>query len=176
MGVRIRPRAPDDLPACSTLLRLTHEVDAYPRYLPDHLASFLINPSELAAWVAELGDDIVGHGALHAGVGEPAAAVAGPAAGLAADQLAVVARLMVHPDARRSGIGRGLLSMATDFAHRHGLRPVLDVQQTSEPALSLYERLGWQRAGPLTLPVSGHEALQLWVYLGPERVPERHGR
>ena len=155
-------------------MRLTHEVDAYPRFLPEHLASFLVDPSELAAWVAELGDDIVGHVALHAGVGDPAAAVAGPASGLKAGQLAVVARLLVHPDARRSGIGRGLLSMATDFAHGHELRPVLDVQQAAEPALSLYERLGWRRAGPLTLPVPGHDALHLWVYLGPERVLERH--
>ena len=156
-------------------MRLTHHVDGYPRYLPDDLASFLIDGSELAAWVAESGDDLVGHVALHAGPGDPAAAVAGPASGLEAHQLAVVARLMVRPDARRSGVGRGLLAAATDFAHRHQLRPVLDVQQTSEPAVSLYERLGWTRAGPMTLPVSGHLPLHLWVYLGPEGALERHG-
>jgi GNAT superfamily N-acetyltransferase len=154
---------------------LTHRVDGYPRYLPDDLASFLIDPSELAAWVAETGEDLVGHVALHSGTGDPAAEVAGPASGLEAHQLAVVARLMVRPDARRSGVGRSLLAAATEFAHRHQLRPILDVQQTSEPAMLLYERLGWTRAGSMTLPVAGHLPLQLWVYLGPEDSLERHG-
>jgi GNAT superfamily N-acetyltransferase len=156
-------------------MRLTHHVDGYPRYLPDDLPSFLIDRCELAAWVAESGDDLVGHIALHAGQGDPAAAVAAPASGLEAHQLAVVARLMVRPDARRSGVGRSLLHAATDFAHRHQLRPVLDVQQTSEPALSLYEHLGWTRAGPMTLPVAEHAPLQLWVYLGPDGALERPG-
>jgi GNAT superfamily N-acetyltransferase len=150
-------------------MRLTHQVDGYPRYLPDDLPSFLSDSAELAAWVAESSNDVVvGHVALHDGFEDPAAEVAVPASGLCPEQLAVVARLMVHPDVRRRGVGRKLLVAATDYAHRHRLRPVLDVQQVSGRALSLYESLGWERAGPLTLPVAGHEPLELWVYLGPE--------
>jgi ribosomal protein S18 acetylase RimI-like enzyme len=90
-----------------------------------------------------------------------------PAAGLAPQQLAVVARLMVHPEVRRRGVARRLLAAATDHAHAHRLTQVLDVLKESEPALSLYEDLGWIRAGALTLPITVHEPLQLWVYLGP---------
>lgn len=172
--VRIRLRRAEDAAACAHLMRLTHQVDGYPRYLPDDLPSFLMDASELAAWVAEAGDDIVGHVALHGGAGDPAAVVATPATGLAAHRLAVVARLMVHPDARRTGLGRKLLAAASEFARRHQLRPVLDVQQAAEPALSLYESLGWKRAGPLTLPVAGHDPLQLWVYVSPESELERN--
>lgn len=149
-------------------MRLTHQIDGYPRYLPDDVTSFLFASAELAAWVAESRDDaVVGHMALHAGADDPAALVAGPAAGLAPHQLAVVARLMVHPDVRQRGVARRLLAAATDHAHACRLTPVLDVLQGSRSALSLYEDLGWKRAGPLTLPVAGHEPLQLWVYLGP---------
>jgi hypothetical protein len=60
-------------------------------------------------------------------------------------------------------------------AHSNRLTPVLDVLQESQPALSLYESLGWRRAGPLTLSVAGLNPLQLWVYLGPDwrRGPQR---
>lgn len=75
--------------------------------------------------------------------------------------------LMVHPEVRRRGVARRLLAAATDHAHAHRLTPVLDVLKESEPALSLYEELGWKRAGALTLPITAHEPLQLWVYLGP---------
>jgi len=65
-------------------MRLTHQIDGYPRYLPADLTSFLSDSAQLAAWVAESSDNvIVGHIALHAGVGDRAALVAGPAAGLA---------------------------------------------------------------------------------------------
>jgi GNAT superfamily N-acetyltransferase len=166
--VSIRSRRVEDTLACVNLMRLTHEVDGYPRYLPDDLTSFLSDSAELAAWVAESGDNVVGHVALHAGLRDPAAGVAVPASGLRPEQLAVVARLMVNPEVRRRGVAGRLLTAATDYAHRHRLRPVLDVQQVSGPALSLYESLGWTRAGPLTLPVAGHQPLELWVYVGPE--------
>jgi hypothetical protein len=58
-------------------MRLTHQIDGYPRYLPADLTSFLSDSAELAAWVAESSDNvIVGHIALHAGVGDAAALVA----------------------------------------------------------------------------------------------------
>lgn len=148
--------------------RADHQLDGYPRHLPTDSLSFFVDSAELAAWVAEARDGgVVGHIALHAGAGDPAAAMAGPAADLAPEQLAVVARLMADPDARRRGVARRLLAAATHYAHAHRLTPVLDVQQKLGPALSLYENLGWERAGPLILPVRGHEPLRLWVYLGP---------
>jgi GNAT superfamily N-acetyltransferase len=165
--VDIRFREAKDASACASLIRLTHQIDGYPRYLPDDLTPFLTDSAELAAWVAESSDVVVGHVALHAGVGDPAVMIASPASGLAPQRFAVVARLMVHPDARRRGVGRRLLAAATAYAHRHRRRPVLDVLQESGPALALYENLGWNRVAPLTLPIAGHQPLELWVYLGP---------
>jgi ribosomal protein S18 acetylase RimI-like enzyme len=124
------------LPA-SIFCDLTYQIDGYPRYLPQDLGAFLADSSQLAAWVAEASDEvIVGHIALHAGPGDPSVRVAAPAAGLAPHQLAVVARLAVHPSVRRRGVASELLAAATGHAHSNRLTPVLDVLQESQPALS----------------------------------------
>jgi GNAT superfamily N-acetyltransferase len=72
---------------------------------------------------------VLGHVALHEAAADPTLLAAQRATGLAADRLAVVARLLVSPDARRRGLGRRLLLAATAAAHATGLRPVLDVIQ-----------------------------------------------
>ena len=164
----IRERALDDAAAVIELMRTTHQGDGYPRYLPEDLSAFACDPRELAAWVAEEDGSVVGHVALHPGAGDPAAAVAGPALGLAPERTAVVARLMVQPGSRRRGVARQLLNAAADHARAHRLRLVLDVLETSLPARALYEQLGWTLVGPLLLPVHGHGQLRLAVYLSPE--------
>jgi GNAT superfamily N-acetyltransferase len=81
---------------------------------------------------------------------------------------------MVHPYDRRRGIGHQLLDLATSYARGRELVPVLDVAQESAPAICMYEELGWQRAGPLTLRLKEHPALHLWVYvLAPPAAPLR---
>ena len=114
---------------------------------------------------------MLGHVALHDAAADPTLPAAQRATGLAADRLAVVARLLVSPDARRRGLGRTLLCTATAAAHAHGLRPVLDVLQADSGPVRLYEATGWRRLEPLTLPIEGHPALLLWVYLGPPPRP-----
>jgi GNAT superfamily N-acetyltransferase len=165
----IRRKHHVDANACLELARLTHEVDGYPKYLPDDLDAFVNNPAEMAAWVAESACRLVGHVAVHGATGDPASPVASSETGLAAEEMLVIARLMVHPKARRKGVGRQLLDAATSYAATRQRMPVLDVLQESSAAIALYEDLGWRCAGPLVLPLHGHPALQLWVYVGPSR-------
>lgn len=166
----VRGRVDGDAAAVIELMRTTHQVDGYPRYLPEDLSAFAFDTRELAAWVAEEDGSVVGHVALHFGAGDPAAAVAGPAVGLAPERTAVVARLMVHPGSRRRGLARRLLAAAVEHAQAHQLRPVLDVLESAGPARALYEQVGWRHVGALSLPVRDHDPLPLAVYLGPDGV------
>lgn len=164
----LRPRTDDDLDACVALMRRTHETDGYPRYWRPDPVAFLVGAAETAAFVAVDEDGtLLGHVALHAAAGDPTLPAARRRTGLPAGRLAVVARLLVSPDARRRGVGRALLAEATARAHDGDRRPVLDVIQVDAGPVGLYERTGWERLEPLVLPVEGHPALLLWVYLGP---------
>ena len=56
--------------------------------------------------------------------------------------------LMVAREARRRGIGRALMEAAVDWARAHGVRKLeLHVFPHNEPALALYEALGYRREG-----------------------------
>jgi len=54
--------------------------------------------------------------------------------------------LFVAPGARRSGVGRGLLEAAAEYARRVGaVRLVLSTELTNTTAQTVYERAGWKR-------------------------------
>lgn len=165
--MRIRAKGDADAADCAALMVLTHQLDGYPRYLPDDLAGFVTSPAEITAWVAEDANGVVGHLALHRAEGDPTWDLAHAATGLPADRLAVVARLLVHPRWRRRGLARRLLQTADEHVRRQGRRLVLDVLQESAGAITLYEALGWTRLGAVTLPMDGWPDLELWVYLSP---------
>lgn len=173
--VLIRPKTAADDAACVAVLRRTHEVDAYPIYWPSSPAGFLRARGETDAWVAvdEADGQVVGQVALHRAEGEPVLALAQEATGLPAERLAVLARLLVHPDARGRGVGRALVRTATGRARATGRRAVLDVLQSTTGPAALYESEGWVRLGRTSLDLSGRgfgdvPPLQLWVYLAPE--------
>lgn len=63
--VRIRPRRPADVAGCVDLLRLAHRADGYPRYWPHDARRFLAARQEIGGWVAERGETLLGHVALH---------------------------------------------------------------------------------------------------------------
>jgi ribosomal protein S18 acetylase RimI-like enzyme len=165
--VLVREKVRTDTDGCAALMCLTHHLDGYPRYLPEDLVAFLNSGAELAGWVVESGGEIVGHVALHDAAGDPTFPAAQAATGLPPERLAVVARLMVHPKHRRRGIAQHLLQVTRTYAEQDERRLVLDVLQSSAPAIHLYENLGWQRVAPLTLPIRAHPPLQLWVYVSP---------
>ena len=175
----IRTKVPADDDACVAIMRRTHAVDGYPIYWPDQPAKFLRAKGETDAWVAVDGDTpdgpVVGQVALHRAEGEPVLALAQEATGLPSDRLAVLARLLVHPDARGRGVGRALVRTAAARAEATRRRAVLDVLQSTTGPAALYASEGWTRLGPTTLDLGhlGHgdvPPLQLWVYLAPEQV------
>lgn len=60
---------------------------------------------------------------------------------------AEIAKLLVHPEARRRGVAAALLKRAEEVARAHGRRLlVLDTRQ-GDDAERLYTRLGWQSCG-----------------------------
>ena len=60
---------------------------------------------------------------------------------------AEIAKMLVHPGARRHGIATALLKRAEQVARTHGRRLlVLDTRQ-GDDAERLYRRLGWQSCG-----------------------------
>ncbi|MFE7271855.1 GNAT family N-acetyltransferase [Streptomyces sp. NPDC057623] len=112
---------------------------------PQHPSSWLARPSLLAAWVADLDGQLVGHVGLSRGTtGDMAAALWSAREGVKPDVTAVVSRLFVDPAARGHGLGAALLEHAVGEARARGLYLVLDVVASDVSAIALYERLGWQ--------------------------------
>ena len=65
--------------------------------------------------------------------------------------VAVVHRLMVHPDHQRSGIARGLMAYAERQALELGFGAIrLDAFTGNAGALRLYDSLGYQAVGTVT--------------------------
>lgn len=175
----IRHRNDDDVSVCVDMLRAVHESDGYPVHLPESPLSFLVVPDALSAWVAEDPDDgVVGHVLLRPSAWSPAIMEAASAAtGRDVAHLAVVARLLVAPWARRRGVGRALLDAAASRALDLGRQPVLDVVRGPgrghEAAIQLYERAGWHRAGTVTGTFSNGTTVDELVYVGPASRPSR---
>ena len=168
----IRSRSAGDLDRCAAVAEAVYAVDGYPAYLPGQvrpgvLRSFLDVADAHAAWVAEEDGDIVGHVALHAHGSGPVMDLAGRATGRPAEALAVVARLLVAPQLRRSGAGRALLEVASEEATARRLWPVLDVAVFLRGAVGLYESAGWRCAGEVSVPLPDGRVLEELVYVGP---------
>jgi ribosomal protein S18 acetylase RimI-like enzyme len=130
----IRHRSDADLPSCIDAMRAAHDADGYPTVWPTDPARWLTSRhADVAAWVADVEGTIVGHVALvQVDSDTPTSAVV---------------RLFVHPAARGTGIGLSLMSAATDHARTRGTRLVLEVADSGDAAIRLYERLGWRRVG-----------------------------
>jgi GNAT superfamily N-acetyltransferase len=166
-AMHVRPRRHSDVVPLLELAQLVKMLDGYPPRGPLDVASFLAPPQELAGWVAEDTGAVVGHVALHSTGARVTMDLASRHATKPPAMLAVVARVLVRPTARRTGVAHALLDVAVTDAHRRGLQPVLDVATHLEGAVSLYESYGWARAGEVTIDVDGEPGLQCYVYVGP---------
>ena len=90
--------------------------------------------------VAELADTVVGYVRLKPPTHLPENAHVTHVSGLA-----------VHPAYRKRGVAAALMTAAEPFARARGARKLsLRVLSTNQPAIHLYERLGYQREGVLS--------------------------
>lgn len=167
----IRSRLPEDGSALEQIARETHQTDRYPVYPPDDLRSFIVDPDALGAWVAADDGEVLGHVALHARSSAEVMDAVESATGLSGDRVAVIARLLVAPAARRLGTGRALLERATGEAARLGRRAVLDVVDQHTAAIALYEDCGWTRVGKVDWMLPGDLPLREYLYLSPGKDP-----
>jgi len=130
--------------------------------------AWLVDPHQLAAWVAEIDGRTVGHVALSDP--QPADAAAdmwNRHPDSRGEPPAVLGRLFVLSSARGHALGERLARTATEYAHRHGRRAVLDVMAKDGAAVRLYERLGWRRIGT-TQHDDGHgNAIDAYCYVSP---------
>lgn len=164
----IRDREPSDRDALLRLVRVVHESDDYPARLPGDLGAFVYDPGAAGAWVSATDEGaVVGHVALHRHSTPGVLDLASEALDRQADDLLVVARLLVHPDYRRRGVGAALLGHATAAARRSGARAILDVATHYAAAIALYERVGWLRIGTVTADIGLGAPLQEHVYVAP---------
>jgi GNAT superfamily N-acetyltransferase len=164
-AVQIRERDPDDLGQLVAITRRVRSLDRYPAYLPDNdFERFLNVPEPRAAWVAIEDRRIVGHVAVNDETAPGAAAIVRDA-GVTAPGF--VARLLVDPSVRRTGLGRALLEHATRAAIADGLVPVLDVVAEARKAIALYESTGWTRLGSADLLLPDGTTVTELVYRGP---------
>lgn len=60
-----------------------------------------------------------------------------------------VAKLLVHPQARRRGLGRALMNALTDRASELGRTVLVLDTRSSDPSRILYQSLGFQIAGEI---------------------------
>lgn len=161
--VTVRPRAAEDV---THLVRLLGEQQAGSGYpvrwpLPFPTEDFLVRSTELAAWVAVVDGEVVGHVSLLAlGQGwDTDAWVA--ATGEEPAAMAAVGVLFVDPARAGLGIGTRLLATAVQRARTLGRLPVLDVVQETPRAVELYRRHGWQEVGRVRPPWLPEDRLPL---------------
>jgi ribosomal-protein-alanine N-acetyltransferase len=128
LGVAVRPAAPTDLDAIARL-EATSFQDAWP---PDMLAFELAHPRALLL-VASRGGVAppFGYAAFRHAAGE-----------------AELLRLAVLPEERRRGVARALVAEGLERLARERIQVCfLEVRTDNEPAVKLYESLGFARIG-----------------------------
>ncbi len=165
----VRTRDADDLDAVVEVAGDVHRLDGYPPYLPDgDLLGFLTSEETLGAWVATTTDRaVVGHVALNRWSSFEVLSVAEAMLDLSAEELGVVARLLVAPSDRRAGVAARLLDTAAQACWSMGRWPILDVVDRFTPAIALYERAGWSLLGTVEVTMPDGVKIRERVYAAP---------
>lgn len=146
----VRPRLESDVSEAAAGLVAVHTADGYPVEGVDRPEAWLTPPGILEAWVAEIAGTVVGHVAVSRSNGEEAVSLWLDQSGCRDEEVAVLARLFVTPQARGRAVGERLVHAAVEYSRGNGLRLVLDVMTKDTAAIRLYTRLGWTNLGTAT--------------------------
>ncbi|MER5921038.1 GNAT family N-acetyltransferase [Streptomyces mirabilis] len=163
----VRPFEDTDLPNAGSALIKVHATDGYPVEGVDQPDRWLRSADVLAAWVAEMNSEIVGHVALMRPHGEDAVSLWIEQSGDSEEQIAVLARLFVVREARKNAVGEKLMKAAMEYAQSQDLRLVLDVMTKDTAAIRLYERLGWVKIGEAIHRYGDDRTIDAVCYVAP---------
>lgn len=166
--MEIRARAAEDLERLAAVAARVQMEDRYPIALPaGGFGAFLTTPEPVAAWVAVVGDELVGHVALNGVTSRPVVQLVEHLR-IGGGTPIYVARLLVDPDSRRAGIGGALLRHALDAAVAAKWSAYLDVVDTptAAPAIALYRRSRWTEIGSVAFELGGCDIEEL-VFAAP---------
>ncbi|TXL92114.1 GNAT family N-acetyltransferase [Streptomyces sp. IB2014 016-6] len=165
---RVRPFERDDLPGAATALLKVHETDGYPVEGVEDPEAWVSSDDVLAAWVAEMDGEVVGHVAVMRPHGEAAVSLWIEQSGDDEARVAVLGRLLVVQAARKHATGRRLTEVAMSYGRDRDLRLVLDVMTKDTAAMRLYERLGWLRIGETAHHFGNGESIPAVCYVAPD--------
>lgn len=127
--MEIRPRTPEDLPACVEALAGVQAADRYPVDWPADPRAWLTPDDIAGAWIAADSGAVAGHVIL--------------------TRAMEVSRLFVTPAAR----GRGLAATLLDTVRAAAPGPLtLRVSSEGVAAMRFYERSGWRRVATTREP------------------------
>ncbi|KAI0554597.1 acyl-CoA N-acyltransferase [Xylaria curta] len=143
----IRPRRDEDLPTCVEIIKAVYRDSGYPVGGVDHALEELQTDDQ--AWVAEDNGEIIGHVAMNKAretyvnvalwlEKTPKTIITG---------IALLARLFVHPEARRRGAATMLVRAVEEAARGEEKRLLILALVKDQDAIRLYRRLGWQYYG-----------------------------
>jgi GNAT superfamily N-acetyltransferase len=118
-----------------------------------------------ASWVGIRDDRVIAHVQVNT-PGSDLALVAATHPHTASRPILEIARLMVHPAARRQGTGTRMLETASSWAREQGAHPALVVSEYLRGATASYERAGWVRIGETRSLISQD---MLIAYAHPDR-------
>lgn len=161
---RIRERTDEDLDELGTILTRVHAEDGYPVEGVASPRAWLTDPGFLRSWVAERDGALLGQVSLAAPEEAETIALWRERTERDIDEVAVLARLFVSPEARGLGTGEALTRAVMEHAREHDTALVLDVMAKDRAAIRLYERLGWERLGDIVHAFDGYPGAPAHCY------------
>ncbi len=164
---KVRRRSRGDLQSAVRLLYAARDNGDYRGDMPDSPSEWLEAPGIWAAWVIRPGPSVLGHVAVSRMSDDPMDAMRWKEiTGLDLASLALVTRLLVHPDAQGKGYDEALLAVADREIRRRGQTPAMELVTVSGEPLPALESAGWTLLGlyPWGEPA---DALQKHYYIAP---------
>ncbi|RYP26475.1 hypothetical protein DL768_011709 [Monosporascus sp. mg162] len=84
------------------------------------------------------------------------------------DDIVVLGRLFVHPDARGDGVATQLINTVVAEARRRGARAVMLALLKDQDAIRLYRKLGWMHYGTAVYRWGDGEQMDGECFVSPE--------